>query len=134
VSRVTAGAEPSSRIPVLIAEDQSPTRERLKTMLNGAGFSVVGEVANGSQAIGAARNLKPVVAIVDLALPDWGGLDTTRRIIAAAPDVNVLIMSALDSLDVLREVFASGASGYLLKGGSREELARAVTAVASGEL
>jgi DNA-binding NarL/FixJ family response regulator len=134
VSRGSADGEPSGQIPVLIAEDQSPTRERLKTMLNGSGFSVVSEAANGSQAVSAARSLNPVVAIVDLALPDWGGLDATRRIIAEAPDVNVLIMSAFDSPDVLREVLASGASGYLLKGSSREELTRAVTTVASGEL
>jgi DNA-binding NarL/FixJ family response regulator len=134
VSRGAASAEPSSQIPVLIAEDQSPTRGRLKTMLNGSGFRVVGEAATGSQAVSAARDLNPMVVIVDLALPDWGGLDATRRIMAEAPDINVLIMSAFDSPDVLREVLASGASGYLLKGSSREELSRAVTTVASGEL
>ena len=120
------------KIRVLIAVDSPLARERMKAMLRTSGFDVVGEARDGSHAETAARDLKPTVVIVDLALPEWGGLDATRRVRAQAPESRVLLASGYGGVDVLREAIACGAAGYVLKDASQQAYADAVTMAASG--
>jgi DNA-binding NarL/FixJ family response regulator len=121
-------------IDVLLVEDQPLLRAGFRLILDGEpGVRVVGEAQDGVEAISAARSLRPDVVLMDLHMPRIDGLAATRRIVAADPDARVLVLTVLEDEATLLQALQAGASGYLLKDASPDELVRALRAVASGD-
>ena len=109
-------AAPRSVIRVLIADDHAILRSGLKLLVNAqADMSVVGEAADGQQAIDTARETKPDVALVDLAMPRVSGVDALRKILQDGAKTRVVVLTMHDDPAYLRSVLAAGASGYVLK-------------------
>jgi len=99
-----------------------------------AGCEVVGEAANGRAGIALALSLRPDVVVVDLNLPDVSGIEATREITTAVPQVGVLVLTTHNNDDSLFAAVRAGARGYLLKGAGGDEMLRAVHAVGNGEV
>lgn len=122
-------------IRVLIADDQDLVRAGFRIILESEpGIVVVGEARNGADAIDAARNLRPHVICMDVQMPGVDGLEATRRIVAD-PEISagVLILTTFDRDDYLFDALRAGASGFLLKNASPENLVEAVQIVARGD-
>jgi DNA-binding NarL/FixJ family response regulator len=118
---------------ILIADDHELVRRGLKGMLSDVpGWSVVAEAADGRRAAELARQHRPDIAILDLTMPELNGLDATRSILAATPQTRVLILTAHESEQLIREVLAAGAQGYVLKSDAGRILVRAVEALLEG--
>ncbi len=124
----------SNRIRALVVDDHPVVRTGVRGMLvTQARFDVVGEAAGGEEAVAAVDALNPDVILMDLRMPGVDGVEATRRIRAAHPEIQVLVLTTYDTdEDILRAVEA-GAVGYLLKDAPREELFRGVDAAAKGE-
>jgi DNA-binding NarL/FixJ family response regulator len=123
-------------IRVGICDDQPLLRDGLRVQLGLAGgLDIVGEAANGEQAVALARRERPDVLIMDVRMPVLDGIEATRRIVggAATGDVKVLILTTFDLDEHVYAALAAGASGFLLKDATPEELAHAVRVVAAGE-
>lgn len=121
-------------VRVLIADDHELFRRNLRTLLRGAdGIEVVGEAADGVQAVAAASTLDPDVVLMDLHMPRCDGVEAIRRLTESTPHVAVVALTMLDDERSVRAVLHAGARGYLLKGARRAEVVRAVEAAAAGE-
>ncbi len=120
-------------IRVLVVDDHAVVREGIRHVLAGEpGFEVVGEAANGEQALALARAERPDVVVLDLTMPGENGLRVAPKLRAAVPGARVLIMSMHDNAEYVREGVRAGASGYLLKDSAAAELRLAVRAVHAG--
>jgi DNA-binding NarL/FixJ family response regulator len=118
---------------VMIVDDHPMWRDAVGRDLAEAGFEVVATVGEGAQALRIAASVRPDVVVLDLQLPDLSGVDVTRGLLAANPDIRVLILSASgEHRDVLDAVKA-GATGYMVKSASRSELIDAVRRTESGD-
>jgi DNA-binding NarL/FixJ family response regulator len=123
-------------IRVGIADDQSLIRDGLRVQLGYAdGLQVVGEAANGEQAVALARQQRPDVLLMDVRMPVLDGIEATRRIRGdpGLAGVHVLILTTFDLDEHVYGALAAGASGFLLKDATPEELVQAVRVVAAGE-
>ena len=119
---------------VLIADDHGVVRGGLRLLLDRqCDMEVVGEAADGVQAVRQALALRPELAILDVAMPRLTGLQAAREIRAQAPEVALLMLSMHDDERYLFEALKAGASGYVLKRGADRDLVAAVRAVARGE-
>ncbi len=118
---------------VLIADDHPLTRDALASMLEGNGFDVVGEAADGRQAIECARELQPDLVLLDLSMPDVDGLMALPDLRAAAPNSAVVVLTASGTEDNLLAAIRAGAAGYLLKTEPPERLVEFLRGVARGE-
>jgi len=117
-------------LSILIADDHDVVRRGMKSLLQAhPGWEVTAEAANGREAIELARKLKPNVAVLDVTMPEVGGLDATRQILKSVPRVEILILTMHDSEELVREVLNAGARGYVLKTDTGRDLVRAVEAV-----
>ena len=122
-------------IRVVIADDHPVFRRGLRAALSGAPEVVVsGEVTDGAAAIAAAVDGVADVILMDLHMPDTNGIDATREIRRTAPDVAVLVLTMFDNDESLFTAMRAGARGYLVKGADRDEIVRAIVAVAAGEV
>lgn len=120
-------------IRVMVVDDHPMWREAVARDLAEAGFEVVGTAADGREALRRMPAARPEVLVLDLQLPELDGVEVTRQVVAAGSGVRVLVLSASgEQADVLEAVKA-GATGYLMKSASREELLDAVTRTARGE-
>jgi DNA-binding NarL/FixJ family response regulator len=121
-------------ISILLVDDHPVVRAGIRGMLGGEpDLTVVGEAGSGTEALTAVRALAPQVVLMDLRLPGLDGATATSRILAAAPQTRVVVLTTYDTdRDILRAVEA-GAAGYLLKDASRGDLLAAVRAAARGE-
>jgi DNA-binding NarL/FixJ family response regulator len=121
-------------VRVLVVDDHPMWRNGVRADLEGSGRAeVVGEASDGGEAIQVAREVMPDVILMDLQLPQVSGVDATRVIIEESPHTKILVLSAsAEETDVLEAVKA-GASGYLLKSSSSEEVLDAILRVRSGE-
>lgn len=125
----------SENIRLLIADDHPVVRAGLEGMLSRQpDFEVVGEAANGREAVESVRLLRPDVVLMDLRMPEMEGVAAIEKIQSHHPETRVLVLTTYDSdADILRAVEA-GATGYLLKDSPREELYEAVRATARGKV
>jgi DNA-binding NarL/FixJ family response regulator len=120
-------------IRILIADDHPVFRFGLKALLETEDDTeVVGEATTGAEAVVLAAELQPDIILMDLNMPDLSGLEATRRIIRANPDIGILVITMFDD-DSVFAAMRAGARGYILKGAEGEETLRAIRAVANGE-
>ncbi len=121
-------------IRVLVVDDQALVRGGLAVLLDSAAdVAVVGEAADGAEAVEAAHRLRPDVVLMDIRMPVLDGIAATRRILERDPDVRVLVLTTFDVDAHVYDALRAGASGFLLKDALPEELLRAVRVVAAGE-
>lgn len=136
MSAAGAAGTPESGIRVLVVDDQALVRAGFRTILDSEeGITVVGEAADGEDAIDAAAALRPDVICMDVQMPRTDGLEATRRILDAASTSPpaVLMLTTFDREDYLFAALEAGASGFLLKNSSPEQLIDAVQVVARGD-
>ena len=121
-------------ISVLIAGDEAIVRDGLRTILDLENdMTVVGEAADGAQAVAAMRELRPDVALVDIRMPGLDGIEATRQIVRAPNPPRVLVLTTFDRNEYVYEAMKAGASGFLLKDVRRHQLTDAIRTVARGE-
>ena len=121
-------------IRVLVAEDPAVVRSGLLQLLENVDeITVVGAAAGGEEAVSIAAAEQPDVVLMDLEMPDIDGIEATRRIRAAQPEVNVVLLTAFSDRERILAAIDAGAVGYLLKDAEPEELVRGLEAAARGE-
>jgi len=119
---------------VLLADDHGVVRKGLRFLLEqDAEFSVVGEAADGREAVRLAKEVQPDVVVADIAMPQLNGIDATSQIVKANPGTGVLILSMHSDESYLLRALEAGAKGYLLKDSAEEDLKRAIKTVAGGK-
>ncbi len=119
-----------SVLRILIADDHEVARKGIRSLLeNHVGWEVCGEARDGREAVELASKLKPDVLLLDVGMPNLNGLDAARQILAMTPEARILILTIHDSEQVVREVLAAGARGFLLKSDAGRDLVAAVEAL-----
>ncbi len=127
--------ENSRMIRVLIADDHTLVRQGIRLLLETApDLQVVGEASDGAEAIRLARELNPDLVLMDIAMPKVDGLEATREIKRALPQVQILVLTMHEGEDYFFKILAAGAGGYVLKRAAATDLLTAVRAVAGGEV
>jgi DNA-binding NarL/FixJ family response regulator len=121
-------------IRVLIAEDQRIVREGIVALLEDEDeIAIVGEAADGQQAVELFKQLRPAVVLMDLQMPGLDGPAATRQIVALEPGAGILVLTTYATDEFIFQALRAGARGYLLKDASAEELLAAIRAVAGGQ-
>ena len=120
-------------VRVLIADDHTMVREGLRWALEHAGLDVVGEAADGEEAVEMAEQYRPDVVLMDLSLPVLSGAAATKRIRTLVPNTSVLVLSMLSDDTAVSSALDAGAGGYLVKDCTTTEIVDAVNRVAGGE-
>jgi len=122
------------RIRILLADDHAVVRQGFKMILGAQpDMEIVGEAANGREAVELSEQLKPDLVVMDVAMPELNGIEATRRIAGSVPHARVIALSMHKDSVYVREVLRAGARGYLLKDSGAGDLVSAVRAVARGE-
>lgn len=125
----------SVSIRILVSDDHGVLRAALRALLKGeADMQVVGEAANGTEALRLARELEPDVLLLDMSMPGLGGIEVTRQIQKVIPHVRVLVLTVHEDERLVREAIQAGAAGYIIKRAFDTELTSAIRAVAQGDL
>jgi DNA-binding NarL/FixJ family response regulator len=120
-------------ISVYLADDHAVVRDGLRHLLEAeSDITVTGDCADGREALREARRLKPMVMVMDIAMPELNGIDATRAIHDSCPDTRVLILSMYYTAEHVFQALQAGAQGYLLKESAGKELVKAVRAVHAG--
>ena len=120
---------------IVVADDQALIREEIKKMLGEcAQVELVGEACDGLEALALVEKLPPDMVILDISMPNLGGLGATRQIKRLHPEVKVLILTMHNSPEYLQGALAAGANGYLLKEDANEDLFTAIEKVRKGEV
>ncbi len=121
-------------IDVLIADDEAIVRDGLRVLIELADdLRVVGEAADGQEAVELVRELQPEVVLLDIRMPNMDGLEATRTLMALPSPPRVLLLTTFDRNEYLYDAMRAGASGFLLKDTRRAQLIKAIRGVASGE-
>jgi DNA-binding NarL/FixJ family response regulator len=119
---------------ILIADDQALVRGGLRMILDAqADLEVVGEAANGREALEQARELSPDLVLMDVRMPELDGLETTRRLLDREPSLKVLVLTTFDLDDYVYEAIRAGASGFLLKSAPPHQLIAGIRTVMAGD-
>lgn len=123
----------NTKIRVFLADDHEVVRAGLKSLLNSqSDMKVVGEAADGREAVAQISSLRPDIAVIDLSMPNLNGAETTRELRASTPSVKVLALTVHEDKSHIVELLCAGAKGYLLKRAAAAELINAVRSVAEG--
>lgn len=120
-------------IRILLVDDHQILREGIRRGFEAAGHEIVGEAANGAEAVELALELKPEIIVMDLSMPVMDGVTATEQICAQLPDTQVVVLTMHDDVNKTRQALDAGANGYLSKGSSFAEVLATVEAVAAGE-
>ncbi|MFB6768773.1 response regulator [Streptomyces sp. NPDC127113] len=121
-------------IRVLIADDQQMVRQGFTVLLNTQpDIEVIGQAVDGLDAVAKVAEQAPDVVLMDIRMPELGGIEATRMITGATPEIRVLVLTTFDLDEYVYEALRAGASGFLLKDASADQLAEAVRVVASGD-
>ena len=123
----------SDHIRLLLADDHRMLRESLRRAMEEHGFEVVGEAADGEEAVRLAEKLRPDVVLMDVTMPVLDGVGATRRVRDQVPGTQVVILTMHADREVLVDAIRAGASGYLVKDCSTEDVVDTVRKAASGE-
>jgi NarL family two-component system response regulator LiaR len=124
----------SDRIRVLIADDHAVLREGLRSFLElQDGIEIVGDAADGAEAVELAEKLRPAVVLMDLVMPKLDGVEAMRELNRRVPGTRVIILTSYIDDDRLLPAIRAGAAGYLLKNAEPQDLARAIRTAAAGE-
>ena len=124
----------TERIRVLIADDHPVFRRGMRAILGAEpDTEMVGEATDGEEAVVRALELRPDVILMDLNMPNMTGIEATRRIVEASPDVAILMLTVFEDDKSIFAAMRAGARGYVLKGADGAQTLRAIQAVASGE-
>jgi two-component system, NarL family, response regulator DegU len=121
-------------IRLLLADDHRMLREGLRRSMTDEGFDVIGEAENGEEAVRLVEELQPDVVLMDVTMPEMGGVEATRLIRQEAGPTRVIMLTMHADKEVLAEAIRAGASGYLVKDCSTDEVADAVRIAAKGEM
>src|SRR5207248_3242199 len=111
---------------VLLAEDHQIVREGLRVLLEQGGFRVVGEAADGREAVEQAAKLDPDVVILDLSMPALNGIEAAREILRSHPHTQAIILTVHRDVQYVQQAFQAGVRGYVLKTRAASELASAI--------
>ena len=134
MSRTVRNTTIETVVRVLVADDHAVIRAGMRRLLEGyPDFEVVGEAADGLEALAEAQDLGPQVILLDMRMPGMNGLEALRQLRASNPDLRILMLSAYEHDEDVLESLKAGASGYVLKDIAPDELAQAIRAVAQGE-
>jgi len=121
-------------IRVLIADDHPLFRDGLRALLNSIPQTeMVGEAANGEEALQQAAKLRPDVILMDIQMPGLNGVDATQKILHANPDIGIIVLTMFEDDDSVFAAMRAGARGYILKGADQTEILRAIGAAVRGE-
>jgi len=120
-------------IRLMLADDHRMLREGLHRSMSDQGFDVVGEARDGDEAVRLAAELVPDVILMDVTMPEMDGVEATRQIKASQPGIKVVMLTMHADQEVLASAIRAGASGYLVKDCSTDEIASAVRMAESGE-
>src|SRR5512132_1930705 len=122
------------KIRILLADDHAVVRQGFKALLGAQpDMEIVGEAANGREAVELAEQGKPDIVVMDVAMPELNGIEATRRLLASLPHTRVIALSMHKDSVYVREVLRAGARGYLLKDSPPADLLSAIRSVASGQ-
>jgi DNA-binding NarL/FixJ family response regulator len=132
-AREPPAAENGAHVRVALVDDHELFRRGLRDLLGEHGFEVVGEAATGEEAIDLARQEVPDVVLMDISMPGIGGVEAARRIRIDSPHTRVVILTVSADEEDVNEAILAGASGYLLKDASVEEIVSGIAAAARGE-
>jgi two-component system response regulator NreC len=122
-------------IRILIADDHGVIRAGLRALLEDIpDITVVGEASDGGEALAKAVELKPDILLMDLSMPNIGGIEATRQLSRGEPQVRILILTVHEDESLLKEVIRAGAAGYIVKRAAQEDLLHAIRVVARGDL
>ncbi len=120
-------------IRVLLADDHKIVREGIRSLIEKqSDIEVIAEAGDGRTASRMAQEMSPDIVIMDVAMPDQNGIETTRQVIAKNPNIKVIVLSMYSNKRFIEEMLSAGASGYLLKDCAFEELVHAIRNVATG--
>jgi DNA-binding NarL/FixJ family response regulator len=123
-----------ARVKVLLVDDDDLMRAGLRAVLSSdETIEILGDAADGREGVERARTLRPDVVLMDVRMPDLDGIAATRELLAISPDVKVLMLTTFEEDDYIFGALSAGASGFLLKRTSPEELIAAIHAVAAGD-
>jgi DNA-binding NarL/FixJ family response regulator len=119
-----------SGLRILIADDHEVARQGIRALLEShPGWEVCAEAKDGREAVELASNSKPDIVLLDIGMPNLNGLDAARQILAMSPAIRILILTMHDAEQVVREVLAAGARGFVLKSDAARDLVAAVDAL-----
>jgi DNA-binding NarL/FixJ family response regulator len=119
-----------SGLRILIADDHEVARQGIRVLLEShPGWEVCAEAKDGREAVELASNSKPDIVLLDIGMPNLNGLDAARQILAMSPAIRILILTMHDAEQVVREVLAAGARGFVLKSDAARDLVAAVDAL-----
>lgn len=125
----------SEAIRIIVADDHPLFRDGVINSLNAtADLDVIGQTDNGEDAVRLVREELPDIALLDVTMPGGGGIEAARKIAAACPATRIVMLTVSEDEDKLLEAMKAGASGYVLKGVSAQELASVVRSVSNGEV
>jgi len=129
----TANRNPHSAISVVLADDHAIVRDGLRMILEAQGdITVVGDAADGRQAVRLIQQLRPDMAVMDIAMPELNGIEATYEIRQTCPETQVVILSMHSTAEHVFRALQAGAQGYLLKESAGMEMVEAVRAVHAG--
>jgi DNA-binding NarL/FixJ family response regulator len=121
-------------VRVLLVDDDDLMRAGLRSVLSSdETIDIVGDAGDGREAIRSVRDLRPDVVLMDIRMPDLDGISATREVLAGAPDVRVVVLTTFEDDDYIFDALSAGASGFLLKRTTPEELIAGIHTVADGD-